>query len=104
MNEQLIEKWATLSKGLMDLSVLIYGKPIDSGEGCDEEVIRLSYEPESNQWLCICEVAIGLDCYETGETPEEVMQKALAVLEEKLKKEIENVQEGKYRLYGLEEE
>lgn len=103
MNEQLIEKWAKLSKGLADLSVLIYGEPVDSGERYSEEVICLSYEPKSNQWLAICEVAIHLDCYESGATPEQALQKALVVLEEKLKKEIANVQEGKYHLYGLKE-
>ena len=103
MNETLLTKWIILSKELVKVSQLIHGEPITNSENYTEEVIRLSYEPKASEWLCTCEIAIDLDCYETGQTPEEALQKAFSLLEEKLIQEKEKIQNGKYRLYGLEE-
>lgn len=103
MNDVLTAQWTNLSKELTEVAFFTHGTPITSSEGYTEEVIRLSFEPTSNNWLCTCEIAIGLDCYEKGNTPEEALQKGFALLVEKLACEKEKIQAGKYYLYGLEE-
>lgn len=98
MHDVLTAKWMNLSKKLTEVAFAIHGTPMTTGE-----VIRLSFEPTSNEWLCTCDIAIGLDCNETGKTPEEALQKGVACLQEKLACEKEKIRAGKYYLYGLEE-
>jgi len=106
MNELLQNRWKMLTKEIVELATLIHGKPVNTYEydSRTEEVIRLSFDYETNEWMCISNFSSDLECNERGEHPEIVVEKALNTLEEKLKKEKQAVEAGRYRLYGLEED